>query len=201
MRGLVCTRFRQRGSTLAGVLVGLLIGVVIAVAVALYINFGPKPFLKKQAESASAPAETPLSASAPVTLPGKPGDTPVEKPHYDFYKILPGGDSASMPATDAAKPQKPAPSNKVYLQAGAFQDPSEADNLKARLSLMGMEAGVQQIDIPGKGTFHRVRIGPFDNQQDADAAHARLAQEGIESAIVRSNPAASGSASGASAKP
>jgi cell division protein FtsN len=39
---------------------------------------------------------------------------------------------------------------KFYLQAGAFEDPSEADNLKARLALMGVEASVQKVDVPEK---------------------------------------------------
>lgn len=38
---------------------------------------------------------------------------------------------------------------------GAFEDPSEADNLKARLALMGVEASVQKVEVPDKGTMHR----------------------------------------------
>lgn len=190
MSGSPGHRFQQRGSTFAGVMAGLLIGVVIAVAVALYINFGPKPFATPAAPSAPAATATPApTASAPATLPGKPGDKPLDKPQqqYDFYKILPGGDAASAP-TEPAKTE-PAAAGKVYLQAGAFQDPSDADNLKARLSLMGIEAGVQKIEVAGKGVFHRVRIGPFADQAEADATRARLAQEGIESAVVRGKPA------------
>lgn len=182
MRGTSAGLARQGGSTLAGVMVGLLIGVVIAVGVALYINFGPKPFVK--GEDGSVPASPPPSASAPVALPGKPGDKPLDKPQqqYEFYQILPGGDSAPAPQT---APAEPPAADKVYLQAGAFQDPADADNLKARLSLMGIEAGVQKVDIAGKGVFHRVRAGPFASQQEADATRARLAQEGIESSVVR----------------
>lgn len=186
MRRTSGRRLQQRGSTFAGVMAGLLIGAVIAVGVALYINFGPKPFVKH--EALPPPAAAP-SASTPVALPGKPGDKPLDKPaqQYDFYQILPGGDAASAPPAQAAKVE-PAATDKVYLQAGAFQDPSDADNLKARLSLMGIEAGVQKIELSGKGTFHRVRVGPFANQAEADATRARLAQEGIESAVVHNKP-------------
>lgn len=186
MHGKPCDRRQQRGNTFAGVMVGLLIGVVVAVGVALYINFGPKPFVKSGAAPQPAVPTAPApSASAPAALPGKPGDKPLDKPaqQYDFYQILPGGDAASAPA-QPAKTEPPA-ADKVYLQAGAFQDPADADNLKARLSLMGIEAGVQKIEVSGKGFFHRVRIGPFAAQGEADAMRARLAQEGIESAVVR----------------
>jgi cell division protein FtsN len=61
---------------------------------------------------------------------------------------------------------------KFYLQAGAFEDPSEADNLKARLALMGVEASVQKVDVPEKGTMHRVRVGPYMGQEAMSKARA-----------------------------
>lgn len=174
----------QAGNTVAGVLIGLLIGVLIAAGIALYINFGKKPFTEPAPNATqSAPAVT----SEPRALPGKPGDKPVEKPSYDFYKILPGGDAASVPVTSAPVAE-PAAAEKLYLQAGAFQDPAEADNLKARLALMGMEAGVQKVDTADKGVLQRVRVGPFASEGDMENARARLAQEGIESVPVRIKP-------------
>lgn len=175
----------QTGNTLIGIVVGLLIAVVFAAGIALYINHTPAPFTSKdEPGAASAPKVDP---SAPAALPGKPGDKPVG-PNYDFYKILPGGDAASMPVSAPA--QEPSAASKLYLQAGAFQKPADADNLKARLALMGMEAGVQQVDTPDKGTLHRVRVGPFNTDADADSARARLAQEGIETVVVHTKPAA-----------
>ncbi|MDB5801091.1 MAG: sporulation related domain protein [Rhodocyclales bacterium] len=186
---------RQSGNTVVGVAVGLLIGVIIAVGIALYINFGPKPFAQKD-DSKSAVTTSPGTSTSPpsgepIALPGKPGDKPVaspadksaDKPSYDFYKILPGGDSASAPVSSPGG--EPVTPDKLYLQAGAFQDPAEADNLKARLALMGLEAGVQKVDTADKGVLNRVRVGPFPAQSDADAAHAKLAQEGIETVVVR----------------
>lgn len=189
----------QGGSTLAGVMVGLLIGIIVAVAIAVYINFGPKPFtIKGTPDTTSAPVTVQPAQSGPIALPGKPGDAPVEKPRFDFYKILPGGDSsAPAPVPTPAPTQQADTSERVYLQLGAFQDPAEADNLKARLAFMGFEASVQRVDTD-KGVLQRVRIGPYASAQDADGVRAKLAQEGIESSVVRSKPrAASASASAA----
>lgn len=172
-----------RGNTLLGVMLGLLIGAAIAVAVALYINFGRKPFVTKP-EAQPAPAQSATVAqSTPITLPGKPGDQPIEKPKYDFYTNLPKGDAASSPVT-----QKPAdtPVERIYLQVGAYQNPSEADNLKARLAMIGIEANVQRVDLGEKGIFYRVRLGTFPNEDDAETMRARLANEGIVATIVRS---------------
>jgi len=186
---------------------GLLIGIVIAAGIALYINFGPKPFAvaKTDALVPGKPVQSvPITTSnTPIALPGKPGDQPVNKPvpspaaqstpadgeksKFDFYKILPGGESASAPAP--TKQVDPA-ADKILLQAGAYQNPSDADNLKARLALMGVEAKVQRVDLGEKGVFYRVRLGPFDSAAEADTMRGKLATEGIETSIVRSNPPA-----------
>lgn len=176
---------KQGGNTLVGLLVGLLVGVAIAAGVALFINFGPKPFVKKDEVQPVQPMPDPISAqSGPIALPGKPGDQPVVKPKFDFYKTLPGGEAASAPAAEA-----PATAvERIYLQAGAYQNPSDADNLKARLALMGIEAGVQRVDLAAKGIFYRVRLGTFATSDAADSMRARLAAEGIETSVVRSKP-------------
>lgn len=199
---------REQGNTLLGVLLGLLIGALIAVGVAVYVNLGPKPFVAKQ--DAQSSHDTPLlTQSTPIALPGKPGEAPVtpvagtqtsssqssnaqpqaqvsqpvEKPKYDFYQTLPRGDSASVPVVE--KPASSAQPDKVYLQAGSYQNPSEADNLKARLALMGIEANVQRVDLGDKGVFYRVRLGSFPSADAAETMRARLATEGIAANVVK----------------
>lgn len=199
---------RAQGNTLLGVLLGLLIGALIAVGVAVYVNLGPKPFVAKQDAQPSHPLDMPLvTQSGPVALPGKPGEAPVrpgnsqgsssatgsdaqsdasqpvDKPKYDFYKTLPRGNEASVPVVE--KPAAPVQSDKVYLQAGSYQNPSEADNLKARLALMGIEANVQRVDLGDKGVFYRVRLGSFPSTDAAETMRARLAGEGIAANVVK----------------
>ena len=196
---------RERGNTLLGVLLGLLVGALIAVGAAVYVNLGPKPFVAKQDAQPSRDAPL-LTQSSPIALPGKPGEAPVkpntqaasssqgadsqatasqpvEKPKYDFYQTLPRGDAASVPVVE--KPAPAAQPDKVYLQAGSYQNPSEADNLKARLALMGIEANVQRVDLGDKGVFYRVRLGSFPNADAAETMRARLATEGIAANIVK----------------
>lgn len=189
MKGISTSRSNQLGSTLAGVLVGLIIGIIIAAGLALYINFGPKPFVAKPDNGSSGAAQSNAASTAegstPIALPGKPGEQPVEKPKFDFYKILPGGETASAPTVEPG-PTIRTP-EKIYLQAGAYQNPSDADNLKARLAMMGIESNVQRVDLAERGVFYRVRLGPFVSREAADSLRARMATEGIESAVVRSN--------------
>jgi cell division protein FtsN len=85
----------------------------------------------------------------------------------------------------AATPAKPAAGEIFFLQVGAFQKATDADNLKAKLALSGLEAGVQEVSIPEKGTLHRVRVGPFRNPEELARARAQLAQAGVEGSVVK----------------
>lgn len=102
------------------------------------------------------------------------------------------GDKAKADAerakAEAALSGKPVALEKYYLQAGAFEDPSEADNLKARLALMGVEASVQKVELPEKGTVHRVRVGPYLGSDDMNKARQQLSSNGINAAIVKIKP-------------
>lgn len=181
---------KQGGGTLLGMFIGLVVGVVVAAGVVWYLNKTPLPFQAKGAKPAAekngeAKAE-PAKPVAPEPLPGKPGDKPAEKPRFEFYKILPGSQepvpqAEPKPAVAAPKPAGDA----LFLQAGSFQNPADADNLKARLALMGVEASVQQVTLPEKGIMHRVRIGPYANPDEMAKARTLLAQNGIQASVVR----------------
>lgn len=187
------------GSTLLGVLLGLVLGILIALGVAWYVTQAPVPFQSKIAKPAMdsngaagpAPnAEPHASAGPPTPLPGKPGEKPQEQTRFDFYKMLPGGNDSAATPQQPAKSTEKASAEPVFLQAGSFQKPADADNLKARLALMGLEAGVQTAELPGKGTVHRVRLGPFDKTDDMNRARGLLAENGIQATVVKSKDAA-----------
>lgn len=120
----------------------------------------------------------------------KPAKT--DKPATTKPEEAQKGDKAKADAehakAEAALLDKPLAPEKYYLQAGSFEDPSEADNLKARLALMGVEASVQKVDVPDKGTVHRVRTGPYLGADEMNKARQQLATGGINAAIVRIKP-------------
>lgn len=180
---------KSGGGTLLGIFIGLVIGVVIAAGVVWYLNRTPLPFQEKGTRP--APAERggeARPAATPEPLPGKPGDKVAEKPRFEFYKILPGSQESLPQAADekAAPAAAPKPAAEaLFLQAGAFQKPADADNLKARLALMGIEAVIQQVTLPDKGVMHRVRIGPYASPDEMAQARSLLAQNGIQASVVR----------------
>jgi cell division protein FtsN len=192
---------RHGGSTLLGVFIGLVVGVVIAAAVVLYLNKSTLPFQQNKSADGdkAAHSATPSGAApTPQSLPGKPGDKPPEK-RFTFYDILPGNQEAVPGATPTGPVEAPVqgpvagPSvtgEMLYLQVGAFQKSTEADNLKAKLALLGLEAGVQEVTVPDKGTLFRVRVGPYATLDDMNRARALLAQNAIAVSVVKTRDAA-----------
>jgi len=191
-----------RGSPIwVGILIGLLVGLCIALGVALYINKGANPFLQKQKpaeksmeksteksaekstdsqmDSSAAEASKPSAAAAEKHA--KTGDA---KPRFDFYKILPGTEEA---VTDKEfKRTSPVAVKEVYfLQVAAFQNPSDADNLKARLALAGIEAQIQTATLPDGKVWHRVRVGPFSNQDQLNKSRAALMANKLEANLIK----------------
>lgn len=202
----ISPRCRQGGGTLLGLFMGLVVGVLIAFGVVWYLNKSPFLFVEKGARSERADANStepaqPAQPVQPLPLPGKPGDKVDDKPRFDFYKILPGrqeatptlpnqaapaAQSSSEVAPPAAKPPAAA-GESFYLQAGAFQKSGEADNLRAKLAMMGLETDVQVVTLAGQGTVHRVRVGPYAKPEELNRVRAQLAQNGIQATVVKAN--------------
>lgn len=181
----VIPRPRSRGGTLLGLFLGLVVGVLISFGVVWYLNKTPLPFQEKVGRIDHP--EAPANGRSPVPLPGKPGDKVGERPRFEFYKILPGGQEAvPAPAAPGAPASAPLPAGEsLYLQAGAFQKLADADKLKAKLALLGVEVTVQEINIPDKGVLHRVRVGPFAGVGEMNQVRAQMSDNGIPATVVR----------------
>lgn len=175
---------KKGGAIFTGVLIGLIVGLGVAIGVALYVNFSPKPFVsrgKQPEEATRAAPRNDGAAQAPAEEGGKP-----DKPRFDFYTILPGNERpVSEQEIKQATKQEGAAKDGYFLQVGSFQAAAEADNMKARLALLGQEAVIQTADIPDRGVWHRVRIGPFTNIEDMNRSRALLAQNGIPASLVK----------------
>lgn len=175
------------GSLLLGILIGLILGLGIALAVAWYINKVPSPFLGRQPPSAKSEAPKAATGSPAAKSEDKATKSVEAKPRFDFYKILPGNEE---PATDqqlreAQKGSTAAAKEAFFLQAGAFQSASDADNLKARLALLGIEATVQTTSLPDKGVWHRVRVGPYTSVEELTRTRDTLKQNGVSTSLIK----------------
>jgi cell division protein FtsN len=182
------------GSLLIGILIGLVLGLGIALGVAWYINKMPTPFVNRVVPPLKS---EPLKSAEPDKPDDKAAKSTDGKPRFDFYKILPGSEEPVTEQQFKDAQQKPSPAQAkeaFYLQAGAFQNAPDADNLKARLALLGVAAAIQTTALPDKGVWHRVRVGPYTAIEDLNRARETLKQNGIETTLikVRDTPAQPG---------
>lgn len=176
-------RNKAGGGFLIGLFVGLLLGLGIALGVAFYVNKTPLPFMTRT-EPGKANPQDPAKPSAIAGLP----QPAAERPKFDFYKILPGGEEPvsdkDLQRLQSAKAQSEA-SDIYYLQAGSFQSPADADNQKAKLAIIGLDSSVEPTSIPDKGVWYRVRLGPYTRVDDINKVRQTLAQNGIDASLVK----------------
>ena len=161
-------RKRSGGGMLLGLFLGLVVGVLIAFGVVWYLNKTPLPFMDKtegRGNGAKPAAAVPSAPAAPGAT--VPATAPAAAP--------------AAPVIDA----RPVPTEIFFLQVGAFQKAADADNLKAKLALTGLEASVQEVSIPDKGVMHRVRVGPFRTPDEMNRARTLLSQTGVQGTVIK----------------
>ncbi|MBE0625965.1 MAG: SPOR domain-containing protein [Burkholderiales bacterium] len=172
---------KSGGGTLLGVFVGLVLGLCIAVGVAWYMNKTPIPFLTK----ARPPEKAAVEPGKGIVKPDEKTTQQADKPRFEFYKILPGAEEPVTERQIRQAVKAGAPKENYLLQVGSFQNPADADNLKARLAIIGVEAAVEPVDLADKGTWYRVRVGPFTMVDEINRVRQTLAQNGIEASLVK----------------
>lgn len=156
-----------------------------------------------------AQQETRPQPAPPPSLPKVEPEPEAPKPRFDFYTVLPEQEvvipeqEITKPAPQTATSQPPAvppatatpqrptaePSgDSVFmLQMGSFRNHNDADRLKARLALLGIQADIQSVTVSGpsgQNTVHRVRGGPYSRSQ-AQGLHETLKGGGINSIFIR----------------
>lgn len=183
---------RHRGGTLLGVIIGFVLGLGVAAVIAWVLTKTPNPFDGKSAK--------PDVASPHLSSVERDAAKQGERPRFDFSKILPGTeerkpqkeDAAAGPAKDKretpAGATEPADKGgKFYLQAGAYQSAADAEDQRAKLALMGIEASMQTVAVPDKGNINRVRLGPYSTAEEMNQVKTELLKRGVATAVIR-NP-------------
>jgi cell division protein FtsN len=177
----------QRGSTLIGFIVGLVLGLGIAVAVALYLTNAPIPFVNKvqrPTENVKPGADGKLPDpnkplyGAPVTPPPPPAGKD------DVPKIEAPSETKAA-AEQAAKAAEAADEGTRYvLQAGAFKTAEDADTMRARLAMLGLDARVFPVE-QGGATLYRVRLGPYGQLDEVNRTRKLLSDNKIDAQVIR----------------
>lgn len=180
----VGSALRQRGSTLLGLIIGLVMGLAIAVVVALFVTNATIPFVNKAPRA--VPGVAPDAASGKLPDPNQglySKESPA--PVTPAPAILPPPPNVA-PGADGQAPvvERSQPDSKItMLQAGAFSNADDAENMRGKLALLGFDSRVTPGVRDGAKLF-RVRLGPYTSIDDLNRARQRLIENGIEATLV-----------------
>jgi len=170
----------------------LLGGILIGLGIAAFLMFkGFLPELQQRSPSVDDGRATPNGSAL---LEDKQAEAePPRKPRYDFFTVLPEMEVVVPEQELSRKAEPPAelsPGTVVdsyYLQAGSFRNPRDADQLKAKLALLGSVASIQTVTVNGE-TWHRVKIGPYKGARKADEMRRLLSENQIDTLILKASP-------------
>ena len=189
------------------VAIGLLLGVGLMLVV---LGKDWAPLLRKKNLPQPNPAATAPQASEPAVADTSKKEPP--KKSYDFYKVLEANEvvipdaeltekaraeqqaksaANAAPGATAAPTPGVAPATasggRYILQAGSYPDAKGADEIKAKLALLGFQAAVQPVTVNGK-QWHRVRLGPYASASDLESAKRSLGENGINAIALKETP-------------
>ena len=204
---------KSKSSLVTGIVIGVIIGLALATGTATYITKAPIPFMDKISPHIEEILATGgYGVDDTVGIESDPNHSlyagnliknpPVFQGREAQIASELGRIATPSPTAVAPKPTAPtpaltpapapttppvastAPSSGYYLQAGAFRSAHDADAMRARILMLGLEVNVQQGAFDG-GTINRVRVGPFNGTDAMNQARALLSKEKIETSIVR----------------
>lgn len=163
--------------------------VLIFLLIALFISFlfflgNSEPEVEQKQQTKSISISKKIKNIKSTTTPKHQNNKP-EEPQFDFYTILPETEivvpdyEISTRSREEKFGKRKPESSKYIMQAGSFRDFSEADKLRARLALMGIESRVEKASI-GDVVWNRVKIGPYSRSSSVSVIKKRLKNSGID---------------------
>ncbi len=143
------------------------------------------PFVVPARTAAPAPLPTTAAAVLPTTLPASVASTAEGR-----ALVADSADdallAAALPDATPAAPGEVGHEGRYSIQVASFRTVEEAELLASGLRAKGHDTYVMEADIPGRGLFHRVRIGPFAQRGEARSYRQRLeAAEHLGAIVVR----------------
>lgn len=180
------TKTKSSGSVSAwgGFTIGLLIGLVVATAVYIYDR---RPGANLVANGAQLSNEKDGNAgNAPTPDSAQSGDSGTE---FEFYDMLPkqevevARDSAKPASNSSAAGAIDTPGSYV-LQVGSYRNYADADRVRAKLAIQGVESNIQKVSIDSD-VWHRVRIGPINNLNKLEDTRRKLREAQIDALVIK----------------
>ncbi len=103
---------------------------------------------------------------------------------FDFYEVLPEIEKVMPDDLPDAEPTRPRADIDYYVQAASFRKNADAEKLRARLALKGFKSMTQSRTSEERGTYYRVRLGPFPDKRKAKTVKNKLKRLGVNPIVT-----------------
>ena len=114
------------------------------------------------------------------------GEVPAKS--YDFYDMLPKFEVVVPEKEKDVRPDtKSVPETRrgtYVLQAGSYKNFADADRVRAKLALQGIESKVQKVSVDND-TWHRIRIGPISKLDELNRLRQILRKADVDVLVIR----------------
>lgn len=141
-----------------------------------------RPAPASETKPAAADAKK-IDAAKPDKKAATPVEAKAKPPHFEFYTILPDKEIVVPEYEIKTRTREErvgkAKESQYIMQAGSFKTFKEADQLRAKLALMGIESKVEKAKV-GNVTWNRVKMGPFTQMASVNTIRSRLRKNGVD---------------------
>ncbi|MEQ1558934.1 MAG: SPOR domain-containing protein [Methyloglobulus sp.] len=186
-------RRNSREKDSIGVFKWMLITALIIGFVVFLVYLKSPGFNKENPSVASTPALTPATKGNKAEIPTKANsgsqteEQKPQPPQFDFYTILPKKEVVVPDYEIKTRTrEEQVGKNKLtsyIMQAGSFKTFDEADQLRVKLALMGIESKIQKAKVENM-IWYRVKIGPYSQMDSVNTIMSRLQKNGMKPVIT-----------------
>lgn len=186
-------KFSLRAPNLGSLVLGMLVGIFLTCL--LVFAFSTSDITLK------IPSKS-TSAQSVAAIDSKPNIISANdaEPRFDFYTELANTsviseikEATNIKVTAPANVSKPKTLdlksahktlNMYIVQAGSFKHSADADALKARLALNGLQAKIENTKVSNGNIWNRVILGPLKSEHSAKELQKVLKTLDIESIVI-----------------
>jgi len=133
-----------------------------------------EPDVVAEKTAVKKPAQKPAPLKTDVITPIKTVNKPVKAAPVEVMSV----EKFAAPVKANQEPSR------WYIQAGSFSKKENALSLSESLRKQGMPVLLETIQVGGKGTFYRLKVGPELDKKRAVAMKAKLDQQHIKTMLV-----------------
>ncbi len=123
--------------------------------------------------------------------PAEPTEVVSQKPRYDFYRLL-KENQAATPRTDITNRGQANTSGiaeqadlNYVLQVASYKTPEDAEQLRAKLLLLNLDAKSENVTLRNGDIWHRVLIGPVKSHSELTRIRGVLSDNKYDALVLK----------------